>query len=100
MIKNILSLEDFENCVKSEDLVIIEFAASWFPACRGLVPKVQELANTLSDTTTLVRVDVDANTEAKEAAGVVTYPTYQFYKGGEKVYQIEGPDLEALKSKI
>jgi hypothetical protein len=57
---------------------------------------VQELANGLSSDSKLVRVDVDQNPEAAEAALIEEKPTYQFYKNGNKICEIIGLDLEAM----
>ena len=37
-----------------------------------------------------IKVDVDDNEETSEACGIEGMPTFQFYKGGEKLDQIVG----------
>ena len=47
-----------------------------------------------------IKVDVDENAEASEAAGIECMPTFQFYKAGAKVDELRGADLEGLKAKV
>jgi thioredoxin 1 len=44
-----------------------------------------------------VKVDVDEQKEIAEACGVSGLPTFQFYQGGEKVFQMCGADPDGLK---
>ena len=76
MIANLLSKEEFEQAIQAEGLLIVEFTASWHPSCQNTGHKVQELANGLQDGTKIVRVDVDQNPGAAEAAEIEEKPTY------------------------
>ena len=48
---------------------------------------------------TFIKVDVDANAAAAEFVGIECMPTFMFYKGGQKVDELRGADLDTLKSK-
>ena len=37
------------------------------------------------------KIDVDANEEAAAACGIQAMPTFQFYKGGQKVGKLRAP---------
>ena len=65
-----------------------------------IAPKFEELSKELGDAAVLVKVDVDENADAAQAAGISCMPTFQFYKDGNKVHEIQGADFEGLKAKI
>ena len=49
---------------------------------------------------TFVKIDVDDNAEASQAAGITCMPTFQFYKGGNKVDELQGASIDRLKEMI
>jgi thiol-disulfide isomerase/thioredoxin len=44
------------------------------------------------------KIDVDANEEAAAACGIQAMPTFQFYKGGQKVGEIKGANEGKLRA--
>ena len=48
----------------------------------------------------MVKVDVDDNAETAEACEISCMPTFQFYKGGQKVHEIQGANFDFLKTSI
>ena len=44
--------------------------------------------------------DVDENAETSESCGITCMPTFQFYKNGAKVDELQGANIDALKEKI
>ena len=65
-----------------------------------IAPKFAALADEVKDHATLVKVDVDDNAETAQAAGISCMPTFQFYKGGNKVHEIQGANYDGLVAKI
>ncbi len=49
-------------------------------------------------TIVFVKVDVDENKDAAQAAGISCMPTFQLYKGGAKVEQLEGASEGGLRA--
>ena len=45
-------------------------------------------------------MDVDDNPETAEACEISCMPTFQFFKGGQKVQEIQGANFEGLKAFI
>ena len=45
-------------------------------------------------------MDVDDNPETAEACNISCMPTFQFFKGGQKVQEIQGAKFEGLKEAI
>lgn len=100
MPREIATKAEFDELLKSDKLVVVDFTATWCPPCQMIAPKFAEHEAIVKDYAELVKVDVDTNEETAQACGIEAMPTFQFYKGGEKVHQIRGADWEGVKAKI
>eukprot|EP00928_Gymnodinium_smaydae_P096125 TRINITY_DN8427_c0_g1_i1.p2 TRINITY_DN8427_c0_g1~~TRINITY_DN8427_c0_g1_i1.p2 ORF type:complete len:105 (+),score=34.60 TRINITY_DN8427_c0_g1_i1:74-388(+) len=100
MVKKLTTKAEFDETIKGEKLVVVDFTATWCPPCQRIAPKFEAHEATVSDYAVLVKVDVDENGEASEAAGISCMPTFQFYKNGNKVHEIQGADWDAVVAKI
>ena len=69
--------------------LIVDFTATWCPPCQMIGP-VFVAAAAANPTLTMKKVDVDANSEAAQAAGIEAMPTFKIYKGGVEVEQLRG----------
>jgi thioredoxin 1 len=47
-----------------------------------------------------VKVDVDDADDVAQACGIQAMPTFQFYKGGNKVDELQGADPHKLKALV
>ena len=47
-----------------------------------------------------VKVDVDAQDKIAQKCGISAMPTFQFFKDGKKVDEMQGADVNGLKSKV
>ena len=100
MVRMLATKAEFDECLKDDKLVVVDFTASWCPPCQMIAPKFAEHAPKVEAYATLVKVDVDENGETSQAAGINCMPTFQFFKGGNKVHEIQGGDWEGVKAKI
>merc|ERR1712070_247207 len=80
-------------------LVVVDFHATWCPPCQRIKPIFHEFASQYSEVTFLT-VDVDDNSETAQACNVSCMPTFQFYKNGVKVDDLEGASESELENKI
>ena len=100
MVKMIATKDEFHQLLKSDKLVVVDFTASWCPPCQMIAPKFAEHEKEVGDKAILVKVDVDENAETAEECGITCMPTFQFYKGGKKVDEIQGANFDGVKAKI
>ena len=63
-------------------------------------PKFVAMAEEHGDSVHMAKVDVDANNEAAQEAGIQAMPTFKFFKDGAEVHMIRGADEAGLRAKI
>jgi len=88
-VKNITK-ENFENEVmKSEQVVLLDFFATWCGPCRMVGPIIDEIAEENTDIR-VGKVDVDAQTELATQFQVYSIPTLVVMKDGKVLTQSTG----------
>ena len=80
-------------------LVVVDFTASWCGPCQYIGPIFEQLSKENTDVE-FVKVDVDDADDISAACNIQAMPTFQFYKNGSKIDELQGADVEGLKSLI
>lgn len=81
----ILNTSDFNEKVKKEGVVVIDFFATWCGPCKMLGPVFEEVGNELSDKAGFYKVDIDESLEVANEYGIQSVPTMLVFKDGEVV---------------
>ena len=93
-VRNITK-ENFESEVlKSEQVVLLDFFASWCGPCRMVSPIIDEIAEE-NDHIRVGKVDVDAQPELAAKFQVFSIPTLVVMKDGKVVSQSAGAKSKA-----
>ena len=88
-VRNITK-ENFENEVlKSEQVVLLDFFASWCGPCRMVGPIIDEIAEENGDIV-VGKIDVDAESELATQFQVYSIPTLVVMKDGKVLTQSTG----------
>jgi thioredoxin 1 len=80
-----INTSNFEEILKTDKPVMIDFWAAWCGPCRMIAPLVDELSAEYEGRAIIAKVDVDANQEIAMKYGVRNIPTILFLKNGEVV---------------
>jgi thioredoxin 1 len=91
----------FEDLLKSDKPIVIDFWAEWCGPCRMVGPIVEELAAEYEGKVTIGKVDVDNNDDITSKYGIRNIPTILFIKNGEVVdKQVGAAQKSVLVEKI
>ncbi len=97
-----VSNDTFEQEVlKSENVVMVDFWATWCGPCKIVAPVVEELAKEYEGKARFAKVNTDENQDLATKYNIRGIPTLMFFKDGEVKDQIVGAVPKAqLKSKL
>lgn len=89
---------NFEEILKQNEAVLVDFSASWCGPCRMLKPVVEEFEKEFKGRVKVIAVDVDEQEALAEQYGIQVVPTLLYFEGGELKKRTSGyMDLDALK---
>jgi thioredoxin 1 len=88
---------NFEETLKKNKLVFVDFWANWCGPCRALAPTIEEIAKEYSGKAVVGKLDVDENPATAEKFQVFSIPTMIIFKDGKETERLVGL---CAKSKI
>lgn len=81
---------NFNETVKNNKLVLVDFWAGWCGPCRALKPTIEELAKEYAGKVLIGKLDVDENPKTAECFQVFSIPTLIVFKNGCEVDRLVG----------
>ncbi|MCM8771907.1 MAG: thioredoxin [Candidatus Omnitrophica bacterium] len=94
-----LNKENFEEIIKNNENVIIDFWANWCMPCKIMIPVFEKLAEKYKNKIVFAKVNVDENPEIAEKYKIMSIPTFIFFKNGNKLQEIIGAMSENIFEK-
>ena len=94
-------MNEFDDIIKTEKPTLVDFFATWCGPCRVQGPILEQVKNTVGDKATVVKVDIDRNSEVAAKYRVQSVPTLIVFKNGEPVWRAVGvQQAEVLVAKL
>ncbi len=80
----------YDQAIRQQPVVLVEFFASWCGHCHNMAPVVEQVKELLDGRAAVVQLDIDQNQEAAGASDVQSVPTFIIYKNGEEQWRQSG----------
>lgn len=93
-------MENFSDIIKSEQLTLVDFFATWCGPCKMMHPVLEQIKNDLGDKIRIIKVDVDKNEALSMQYRIQSIPTLMIFKGGELKWRQSGALRESELKKV
>ncbi len=85
-----LNESNFQDTIKNNEVVLVDFYADWCGPCQALHPILEALDSEFEGKAVISKINVDKNPELSQQFEVRSIPALLYFKNGEMVSKQNG----------
>jgi len=83
-------METFQDIIKGDKPVLVDFFATWCEPCKAMSPVIESVGKELQGQVRVLKIDVDKNPVIAARYQVQSVPTFFIFRKGEVVWRNAG----------
>ena len=83
-------METFNDVISGDQLVLVDFFATWCQPCKMMHPILEQVKEVLGDRIRIIKVDVDKDGVTASQYGIQSVPTLMLFRRGEVLWRTSG----------
>ena len=83
-------METFKDVISGDQLVLVDFFATWCQPCKMMHPILELVKEVLGDRIRIIKVDVDKYGVTASQYGIQSVPTLMLFRRGEVLWRTSG----------
>jgi thioredoxin 1 len=80
----------FNELIQQDKPVLIDFFATWCGPCQTLQPILKDIKDTMGDSVSVIKIDVDKNQLLAQKFQIRGVPTLMIYRNGQQIWKGSG----------
>ena len=83
-------METFNEVISGDQLVLVDFFATWCQPCKMMHPILEQLKSQLGHNIRVIKIDVDRNNTTAARFNIQSVPTLMLFRKGEVLWRRSG----------
>lgn len=88
--KNKKAMETFHDVIIGNQLVLVDFFATWCQPCKMMHPILKQVKDVLGDRIRIIKIDVDTHSSLSQQYQIQSVPTLMLFRNGEVLWRMSG----------